>query len=209
MKIINFRVDDAEHELMHAIAGASGMGLSAYIRQHFRTVAVEKGLMSDPLDVLRAAHEKATAPPAAQPKPKRPVPMMVYKGETVIDGNTWRDEVLARSERGESVKDIAESYASALSTPEYIKGLIKRGKEEREAHAAWNDATKAYLLQNHAPAARPHPPAQPPARPAYPEELVYDPVDPDNPTEEEQAINAEIARRRMVAIGLMSEDERP
>jgi antitoxin component of RelBE/YafQ-DinJ toxin-antitoxin module len=203
MKIINFRVDDAEHELMHAIAAAAGMGLSAYIRQHFRTVAVEKGLMSDPLDVLRAAHEKATAPPAAQPKPKRPVPMMVYKGETVIDGNTWRDEVLARSERGESVKDIAESYASALSTPEYIKGLIKRGKEEREAHAAWNDATKVYTAM-HA-----QPPAQPTARPTYPEELVYDPVDPDNPTEEEQAINAEIARRRMVAIGLMSEDERP
>jgi hypothetical protein len=100
------------------------------------------------------------------------------------------------------VKDIAESYASALSTPEYIKGLIKRGKEERDAHAAWNDAAKAYAVQNHANTpALTH--TQPPA------ELVYDPVDPDNPTEEEQAINAEIARRRMVAIGLMSEDERP
>ena len=32
-------------------------------------------------------------------------------------------------------------------------------------------------------------------------ELVYDPVDPDNPTEEEQAANAEIARRKMEAMG--------
>jgi antitoxin component of RelBE/YafQ-DinJ toxin-antitoxin module len=61
MKIINFRVDDAEHALMHAIAGAAGMPLSAYIRQHFRTIAIEKGLMQNPLDALRAP-AKAIAP---------------------------------------------------------------------------------------------------------------------------------------------------
>lgn len=61
MKIINFRVDDSEHTLMHAIAGAAGMPLSAYIRQHFRAIAIEKGLLPNPLDALRA--------PARQPLP--------------------------------------------------------------------------------------------------------------------------------------------
>jgi hypothetical protein len=35
------------------------------------------------------------------------------------------------------------------------------------------------------------------------QELVYNPVDPDNPTEEEQATNAEIARRKLVDMGLL------
>lgn len=203
-RTLTIRLTSEEYDLANLAAKNAYMPLATFAR---------KLLMQSPeAEQLRSETrtQQAMAAKIEPPKPKRPVPMMVYKGETVIDGNTWRDEVLARSERGESVKDIAESYASALSTPEYIKGLIKRGKEEREAHAAWNDATKVYTAmhaqpQPTAPAARP----QPPAQPTYPEELVYDPVDPDNQTEEEQAINAEIARRRMVAIGLMSEDERP
>jgi hypothetical protein len=196
-RTLTIRLTSEEYDLANLAAKNAYMPLATFAR---------KLLMQSPeAEQLRSETrtQQAMAAKIEPPKPKRPVPMMVYKGETVIDGNTWRDEVLARSERGESVKDIAESYASALSTPEYIKGLIKRGKEEREAHAAWNDATKVYTAM-HA-----QPPAQSPAQPTYPEELVYDPVDPDNPTEEEQAINAEIARRRMVAIGLMSEDERP
>jgi hypothetical protein len=195
-RTLTIRLTSEEYDLANLAAKNAYMPLATFAR---------KLLMQSPeAEQLRSETrtQQAMAAKIEPPKPKRPVPMMVYKGETVIDGNTWRDEVLARSERGESVKDIAESYASALSTPEYIKGLIKRGKEEREAHAAWNDATKVYTAMHAQPPA-------PAARPTYPEELVYDPVDPDNPTEEEQAINAEIARRRMVAIGLMSEDERP
>ncbi len=59
MKTVNFRVDDAEHVLMHAIAGATGLNLSTYIRQHFRAIAIEKGLMQNPLDELRAPSKPA------------------------------------------------------------------------------------------------------------------------------------------------------
>ena len=76
MKIINFRVDDAEHQLMHALASAAGMTLSGYIRQHFRTRAIAEGLVPNPLDALRVQPEAPK--PAAKPTPA-PTPKPVTK----------------------------------------------------------------------------------------------------------------------------------
>lgn len=87
--------------------------------------------------------------------------------------NAWRTEMMNRADAGESIADIAASYG--VST-QMVKDKIKAAREDSQYHA---DA----------------------AAQAAPSELVYNPVDPDYPTEEEQAINAEIARRKLVAMG--------
>ena len=87
--------------------------------------------------------------------------------------NMWAYEVHARKTAGESFADIAASYGADVET---IKRRYKFAEEQIDAgiHTPTSDTEAA---------------------------LVYDPVDPDNPTEEEQAINAEIARRKMEAMG--------
>lgn len=81
MKIVNFRVDDAEHQLMQALAAAAGMSLSGYIRQHFRTRAIAEGLMPDPLwehrvYLVKGQLTTGVAPKAepAAPTPTTPAP---------------------------------------------------------------------------------------------------------------------------------------
>lgn len=95
--------------------------------------------------------------------------------------NVWAYEVHARRSAGESFADIAASYGTDVET---IKRRFKFAQEQIDAGI--------------------HPPATAttPSAPNTPE-LVYAPVDPDNPTEEEQAINAEIARRKLVDMGLL------
>lgn len=114
--------------------------------------------------------------PAEPSKPRvnwRPIPQGT---------NVWAYEIHARRTAGESFADIAESYGTDLET---IKRKFKFADEE-------------IALGAPAPAGAP---IEQPGQPEPEPELVYDPVDPDNPTEEEQAINAEIARRRMTALG--------
>lgn len=95
--------------------------------------------------------------------------------------NVWAYEVHARRSAGESFADIAASYGTDVET---IKRRFKFAQEQIDAGI-------------HSPAT-----ATTPSAPNTPE-LVYAPVDPDNPTEEEQAINAEIARRKLVDMGLL------
>lgn len=49
MKIINFRVSDDEHALMHSIAEHEGLNLTAYIRRHFILQSRALGLAPDPV----------------------------------------------------------------------------------------------------------------------------------------------------------------
>lgn len=119
-------------------------------------------------------------PPAAEPSaPKiewRPIP---------TGTNVWAYEIHARRRGGESFADIATSYGVDV-------GLIKaKDKFAEEQIAAGYTKPIEYT---------PQPRTKAPA-PDNQHELVYDPADPENPTEEEQAINAEIARRKLEAMG--------
>lgn len=58
MKIVNFRVSDDEHKLMHAVAQIEGLNLTAYIRRHFILQSRVLGLAPDP-----------TPQPVQAPKP--------------------------------------------------------------------------------------------------------------------------------------------
>jgi hypothetical protein len=70
MKIVNFRVSDAEHAMMHALAETEGLNLTAYIRRHFAMRFQELGLAEDPFDALRkVATPKPTPAPMPMPKP--------------------------------------------------------------------------------------------------------------------------------------------
>jgi antitoxin component of RelBE/YafQ-DinJ toxin-antitoxin module len=167
MKIVNFRVDDAEHQLMHVIASAYGMSLSGYIRHHFRVLAIDKGLVQNPLDSLRVKPEEV-AEPANPTVERRQVPTAP---------NALRDEITQRIDSGERALDVAASYGMPIET---VKAMYKRGKENQTAAREFAEL-----------------------RVDTGTNLVYDPVDPDNPTEEEQATNAKIARQRLVDMGLL------
>jgi uncharacterized protein (DUF433 family) len=116
-----------------------------------------------------------TPPKAAEAEPSNP---RVTWRPIPQGTNVWAYEVHARRSAGESFADIAASYGTDVET---IKRRYKFAQEQIDAGI-------------HSPTT--------PSAPNTPE-LVYDPVDPDNPTEEEQAINAEIARRKLVDMGLL------
>ena len=89
--------------------------------------------------------------------------------------NVWAYEVHARRKAGESFADIAESYGADVDT---VKRKFKFAEEQIDA---------GHLT---------------PMRQQTPE-LVYAPVDPDNPTEAEQRANADIARQKLLDMGLL------
>lgn len=132
-------------------------------------------------DIFEAdgTHPAQQIPVAAPSNPRvtwRPIPQGT---------NVWAYEVHARRSAGESFVDIAESYGTDVET---IKRRFKFAQEQIDAGINAPTATA--------------PTTPSPSAPNTPE-LVYAPVDPDNPTEEEQAINAEIARRKLVDMGLL------
>ena len=178
MKIVNFRVDDAEHALMHAIAKSEGLSLTAYIRRHFMVLGRELGLGEDPLAKLRPVQSEPSKPQVI----RRPIPQGV---------NAWRDEIYVRMNSGESAADVAESYGVSA---QLVKDKYKAAKDDKQYHIdAGLPVPPLAAPSEYTPPADTPPDDEP--------ELVYDPVDPDNPTEEEQAAHAEIARRRMIALG--------
>lgn len=67
MKIVNFRVSDDEHKLMHAVAQIEGMNLTAYIRRHFILQSRVLGLAPDPVP-----HPVQAPRPTAVPVGKTP-----------------------------------------------------------------------------------------------------------------------------------------
>lgn len=175
MKTIAIRVSDDDHKLFLAVAEREDMPLSSIVRRHLRALAREHELLVD--------HSVAPTAPAAPVNPNtvwRPIPQGT---------NVWAYEVHARRSAGESFADIATSYGVDVSI---VKARYKFAQEQIDAGVNSPAAAATYT-----PPARANTPSAPNDQP----ELVYDPVDPDNPTEEEQAINAEIARRRMIALG--------
>ena len=210
MKTLTIRVSDEEHKLMQAVAARRFMTITGITRAHFNAHFVADGLMLDQAEEARRALESQAKAALAPKKPvieRRPYPP--YQPHVVV---------AERANKGESLADIAESYGISLDR---VKDMNKRGKEwlanERDTNELLAYAEKGSTTP---------PPVQEPARgPEYdysslanlfddepepsttqpksqsPEpELVYDPVDPDNPTEEEQATSAEIARRKLVAF---------
>lgn len=118
MKIVNFRVSDADHALMRAIAESSGVSLSAYIRQHFKTRAIAEGLVPNPLDTLRPQTPGLAEPPTPARKP--------------IPTTGWRAELVAMADKGASVADIAAAYG--VST-ELVKSQLKAARDDAQYRA--------------------------------------------------------------------------
>jgi hypothetical protein len=175
MPTIAIRVSDEEHKLFAALAEREFMPLSVLVRRVLHAETIRAGLLLDPAEEARRALEAQAKAELAPKKPvveRRPIP-----------ARNWNAEIVSRADKGEKLADIAESYGQSLDV---IKGRYKLGKENQQAARDFSEMRAYAEHGNTAP-----PPEQ---------ELVYDPVDPDNPTEEEQATNAEIARRKLVAF---------
>jgi hypothetical protein len=173
MKTLTIRVSDEEHKLMQAVAARRFMSITGVTRAHFNALFIEDGLTLDPAEEARRALE---AQAKAALAPQKPV-----IERRPIPSTGWRAEIVARVDGGEKLADVAESYGQSV---DLIKQQYKAGKEQQEAARDFGEMRKY-------------------AEASPVQELVYAPVDPDNPTEEEQATNAEIARRKLVDMGLL------
>jgi hypothetical protein len=206
MKTLTVRVSDEEHKLMQAVAARRFMTITGITRAHFNALFVEDGLALDPAEAARRAleaHAKAALAPQKPVIERRPIP-----------ARNWNAEIVSRADKGETLADIAESYGQSL---DFIKSRYKAGKENQQAIRDQYELAQAYnptspaeeeampqvQKPTHADDYNPNPFDDEPESTPQVQELVYDPVDPDNPTEEEQATNAEIARRRLVAMGFL------
>jgi hypothetical protein len=178
MKALTIRVSDEEHKLMQAVAARRFMSITSITRAHFSALFVEDGLTLDPAEEARRALEaqaKAALAPQKAIVVRRPIPK-----------HGWAAEIMNRVDGGEKLADVAESYGQNL---DLVKKMYKLGRENQQAARDFSEM-RAYAESGNT--------GEPPAQ-----ELVYDPVDPDNPTEEEQATNAEIARQKLVDMGLL------
>ena len=178
MKALTIRVSDEEHKLMQAVAARRFMSITSITRAHFSALFVEDGLTLDPAEEARRALEAQAKAALAPQKPsveRRPIPE-----------HGWAAELMSRVDGGEKLADVAESYGQNL---DLVKKMYKLGKENQQAARDFSEM-RAYAEKGST--------GEPPVQ-----ELVYDPVDPDNPTEEEQATNAEIARQKLVDMGLL------
>jgi carboxylesterase type B len=127
------------------------------------------------IDAVLEAQAKAALAPQKPIVERRPIP-----------STGWRAEIVARVDGGEKLADVAESYGQSV---DLIKQQYRSGKENQQTARDFGEL-RAYAEKGNT--------GEPTAQ-----ELVYDPVDPDNPTEEEQATNAEIARQKLVDMGLL------
>jgi len=178
MPTIAIRVSDEDHKLFTDLAEREFMPLSVLVRRTLRAETVRAGLILDPAEEARRALEAQAKAALAPQKPiveRRPIP-----------STGWRAEIVARVDGGEKLADIAESYGQSV---DLIKQQYRSGKENQQTARDFGEL-RAYAEKGNT--------GEPTAQ-----ELVYDPVDPDNPTEEEQATNAEIARQKLVDMGLL------
>jgi hypothetical protein len=178
MPTIAIRVSDEEHKLFVALAEREFMPLSVLVRRVLRAETVRAGLVLDPAEEARRALE---AQAKAALEPKKPV-----VERRAVPARGWAAEIVGRVDGGEKLADVAESYGQNL---DLVKKMYKLGRENQQAARDFSEM-RAYAERGNT--------GEPPAQ-----ELVYDPVDPDNPTEEEQATNAEIARQKLVDMGLL------
>ena len=178
MPTIAIRVSGEEHKLFVTLAEREFMPLSVLVRRVLRAETIRAGLVLDPAEEARRALEAQAKAALAPPKPvveRRAVP-----------ARGWAAEIVSRVDGGEKLADIADSYGQSI---ELVKKMYKLGRENQQA------AHDFCEMRAYAESGNTAPPPEP--------ELVYDPVDPDNPTEEEQATNAEIARRKLVEMGFL------
>lgn len=174
MKSLTIRVSDEEHALMQAAASKRFMTITGIVRAHFHSIFEVDGTLP--------AQNTAPAAPSNSRVTWRPIPQ---------GPNAWRAAIYARINSGESYADVAESYGVAV---QIVKDKYKAARDDMQYHI---DAGVTPSIFDEAPAPAHETIDDEPDEP----ELVYDPVDPDNPTEEEQAIHAEIARRKLLAMG--------
>lgn len=193
MKTIAVRVSDDDHKLFAAVAAREDMPVSSLIRRLMRGLAREHALLVD-------AHMPEPAPPAP-PAPKRRVIPMDADGRHA-DSFAWGAAIEQALQSGETVASIAASYGLSVDA---IKNKLKQYRVEKDEELAMQNRRRSTPVQPSYPSAAKLPTLGEPIfdepAPAPESELVYDPVDPDNPTEEEQAIHAEIARRKLLAMG--------
>ena len=194
MKSLTIRIPDDEHKLMVSVAERRFMSINNMIRAHFHELARQDGLIADP---AKAAQSTAAALTNAKPPAQRvPIP---------TEPNAWRDHIYARVQAGEKLQDVADSYGLKLADAQGMYSRAKAYIKEQPdyvPHAYTPPTTTEYTpptTTEYTPAPDEYTPAPTPMQPEP--ELVYAPVDPENPTEEEQAIHAEIARRKLLALG--------
>ena len=106
MKVINFRVSDDEHKLMHAIAEHEGLTLTAYIRRHFILQGRELRIPTN---------NPATQNPLTPPAPMR-------------DDTFTREVLLKRIEAGEQLRDVAASVGIQVSE---LQARVAKAKAAR------------------------------------------------------------------------------
>lgn len=175
MKTLTIRVSDEEHALMQAAARKRFMTITGLVRAHFHAIFEADGTLP----------EQQSAAEPETPEPKRRAIPMTPDGR-YADSSAWGAEIERAMRAGETAAEVAASYGMSLDA---FKLKLKRYKEEKEYLAE--------VAQQNQNALTPKPSVPADNQP----ELVYDPADPENPTEEEQAINAEIARRKLEAMG--------
>jgi len=139
-----------------------------------RTLHAEAVRAGLTLDPAEEARRALEAQAKAALAPPKPI---IERRQVPTAPNALRDEITQRIDSGERALDVAESYGMPIET---VKAMYKRGKENQTAAREFAEL-RVDIGTN----------------------LVYDPVDPDNPTEEEQATNAEIARQKLVDMGLL------
>lgn len=215
MKTLAIRVSEDDHKLFVALADREDMPLSSLVRRQLRALAREHAMLVD--TPMHPPTDAGTAKPVVQ-KRARPV-----DANGVVHSVIFNEQLLQEHERGDSVSVLAEAYSL---TPQDVQRRVALAREHRSdgtlattkanQSADPNGARSSVrvmrrdaagnIVMTDAPHTNHTPTTRAPSAPHinhHEPELVYDPVDPDNPTEEEQAINAEIARRKLVDMGLL------
>lgn len=192
MKNLAIRLSDDDHAVFQKLADVEHMPISVLVRRSILQIAEQRGLIANP---AKAAANAAASLANTTNLTKLPVARVPIPTEP----NAWRDHIYARVQAGEKLQDVADSYGLKLAD---AQGMYSRAKAYIKEQPDY--VPHAYTAPT-TPAPTPQEPDDEPMtttaeEPAEPE-LVYAPVDPENPTEEEQAIHAEIARRKLLALG--------
>lgn len=127
MKIINFRVSDDEHALMHSIAEHEGLNLTAYIRRHF---------------ILQARELKLTTNNSAGPTPNAPTTPM--RNDVLA-----REALLRRVDSGQQLREVAASVGIQVSELQARLAQAKTARADGSLQRTLD--IQAFMLDNPKP----------------------------------------------------------
>ena len=200
MKNLAIRLSDDDHAVFQKLADLEHMPVSVLVRRSILQIAEQRGLITDPAKAAANAAANTNTNTNTNSKPP------VQRGPIPTAPNAWRDHIYARVQAGEKLQDVADSYGIKLADAQGMYNRAKAYIKEQPDYVphAYTPAPAQIdtTPDEYTPPTEEYtPPTEEYTPPPDEPELVYAPVDPENPTEEEQAIHAEIARRRLVAMG--------